>query len=275
MNLKYDSYEWYSRGFLSLFTVIFLKIALNRKKFAQLRSSMSVPTDKNPRIIVAEIAIRIMTEASKVRIAGFRATLSKEQINEIIRSINSHIQQLKYSYMSDKELIKSELVPEIAADAEKIFDSYTSAYTQIDASGKQRKMSINEANVIWASRLLMRFPDRLKEPFRPTIEAGIDMIVVGVRSIVPIPGTNLFSSKVYDGNQDFNVVTNLTTLKAGMKVGVAFLPAASVGGEVSEAMYLGDNEYPEDVSYGTPIYEGADFGGVRNILKQEFMKKGK
>ena len=121
----------------------------------------------------------------------------------------------------------------------------------------------------------MRLPERIKEPFRPTIESGIDMQVVGVRSIIPIEGTNLFVSKVYNGKEDFNVVTNLKTLKAGMKVGVAFLPAALVGGEVSEAMYLGDEEYPEDVTYGTPIYEDADFGGVRNILKQEFMKKSK
>ena len=121
----------------------------------------------------------------------------------------------------------------------------------------------------------MRFADRIKEPFRPTIESGIDMQVVGVRSIVPIANTKLFVSKVYNGVQDFNVVTNLTTLKAGMKVGVAFLPPAIIGGEVSEAMYLGDEEYPEEVKYGTPIYENADFDGVRNILKQEFMKKGK
>ena len=234
---------------------------------------MTVPTDKNPRIIVAEIAIRIMSEASRTRIAGFRATLSKEQTNEIIHSLNSHIQQLKYSYMNDEELLTSPVLPEIATEAEKIFNSYKWAYTQMDPSGKLRKMTVNEANVIWAARLLMRFPERLKEPFRPTIESGIDMQVVGIRSIVPIPGTKLFSSKVYNGKQDFNVVTNLDTLKSGMKVGVAFLPAAVFGGEVSEAMFLGDEQYPEEVEFGTPIFEGADFGGVRNILKQEFMKK--
>ena len=238
------------------------------------RLTMSVPTDKNPRIIVAEIAVRILTESSKIRIAGFRPTLTKEQINELIQAINSRIQQLKYSYLPDEELFSSELLPEIVQKATKIFDSYKGAYTQTD-SGKGRKTSANEANVIWSSRLLMGLPRRLQEPYRPTIESGIDMQVVGVRSILPIEGTNLFTSKVYNGVEDFNVVTNLKTLKSGMKVGVAYLPAAVIGGEVSEAMYLGDEEYPEEVSYGTPIFEGADFGGVRNILKQEFLKKSK
>lgn len=236
---------------------------------------MSVPTDRNPRILVAEIAIRIMTEASKVRGAGFRPTLSKEQITELIHSINSNVQQLKYSYLSDEDLAKSEQVTEIAQKAEKIFESYKGAYMHPDGAGKLRKANVNESNVIWASRLLMRLADRIKEPFRPTIESGIDMQVVGIRSIIPIEGTKLFASKVFNGKEDFNVVTNLQTLKQGMKVGVAFLPAALVGGEVSEAMYLGDEEYPEEVTFGTPIYEGADFGGVRNILKQEFMKKSK
>ena len=233
---------------------------------------MSTTTDRNPRIIVAEIALRILSESARIR-QSFRPTLSKEQINELIHNINSHIQQLKYSYLPDEELCSSELLPEIAKDADKIFNSYKGAYYTVD--GSPRKPSVQEANVIWASKLLKRFPERLKEPFRPTIEAGIDMQVVGVRNIVPIAGTKLFVSKAYNGSEDFTVVTNLTTLKAGMKVGVAFLPPAVIGGEVSEAMYLGDEEYPEDVKYGTPIFENADFDGVRNILKVEFMKKSK
>ena len=38
---------------------------------------------------------------------------------------------------------------------------------------------------------------------------------------------------------------------------------------------LGEKEYPEEVSYGTYIFTDADFGDCRNILKQEFLKKGK
>ncbi len=229
-------------------------------------------TDKNPRIIVAEIALRILSESARLR-QSFRPTLSKEQINELIHLINSHIQQLKYSYMSDEELINSELLPEISKIADKIFNSYKGANYTVE--GNPRKPTLQEANVIWAAKLLRRFPDRLKEPFRPTIEAGIDMQIVGVRNIVPIPNTKLFVSKVYNGSEDFTVVTNMTTLKAGMKVGVAFLPPAIVGGEISEAMFLGDEEYPEKAKYGEYIFEGADFGGVRNILKQEFLKKSK
>ena len=180
---------------------------------------MSVPTDRNPRILVAEIATRIMTESSKVRGAGFRPTMSKEQIAEKIHSINSNIQQLKYSYLSDEELATSELLIEIAQKAEKIYESYKGAYLHPDGAGKQRKANVSE-------RLLMGLPRRIKEPFRPTIESGIDMQVVGIRSIIPIEGTKLFVSKVFNGDEDFNVVTNLQTLKQGMKVGIAFLPAA-------------------------------------------------
>ena len=65
--------------------------------------SSTTTTDRNPRIIVAEIAIRILSESAKIR-QSFRPTLSKEQINQLIHSLNSHIQQLKYSYMPDEEL---------------------------------------------------------------------------------------------------------------------------------------------------------------------------
>ena len=103
-------------------------------------------TDRNPRII-------------------------KEQINELVHSLNSHIQQLKYSYLSDEDLFTSPILPEISKEAEKIYKSYKGAYFTTD--GSPRKPTIQESSVIWASKLLMRFQDRLKEPFRPTIEVSI------------------------------------------------------------------------------------------------------
>ena len=234
---------------------------------------MNIPTDKNPRIIVAEIAVRILGDASKVR-SGFKPRLSKEQMIDLVGQIHSNVQQLKYSYLSLEDLLNSSQLQEIVSISENIFDAFIGAYQSTEA-GKPRKITIQECTVLWACRLFINLPTRLQQPFRPTIESGVDMEVVGIRNIIPIPNSKLFISKVYNGSDDFAVVTNLQTLKAGMRVGVAYLPPVIIGGEISEAMYLGDEEYPDDVNYGTPIFDNADFGGVRNILKQEFMKKSK
>lgn len=236
---------------------------------------MNVPTDRNPRIIVTEIAHRKLETAFKMK-TGFRPKMNKQQINEALKSLNSNIQQLKYSYLESQEaLSQSEATKEITVIATKLFDAVKESYHGQTHAGKMIKLTVHEATIQWATRLLIRLPDRFLEPLRPTVEAGVDMQVVGIRSLVPIPDTNLYISRVYNGELDFIVVTNIQTLKTGARVGVAFLPPALIGGEVSEAMYLGDQEYEEDKPYGTYIYENANFGDVRNILKQEFMKKGK
>ena len=235
---------------------------------------MSVPTDRNPRIIVAEIACRILKE-NIINKSGFRPKLSNQKLKELTQHLNSCVQKLKYSYLPDDELINNETTEDIKNTAKTIYDAVYDAYHGRSESGAIKKRGVQESTVLWATKLLMRFPERLVEKFRHTIEAGIDMQVVGIRNIVQISDSKLFVSKVYNGDDDFTVVTNLQTLKPGMRVGVAFLPPVLIGGEVSEAMYLGDKEYPEDTEYGTYIYSDAEFGEVRNILKQEFMKKGK
>lgn len=232
---------------------------------------MSVPTDRNPRILVAEIAVRILKD-NIINKTGFRPKLSNQKLKELAQHLNSCVQKLKYSYLLDENLATTH---DIKVTAERIYNAYIDAYHGRIAGGISIKRGIQESTVLWATKLLIRFPERLLEEFRPTIEAGIDMQVVGIRNIVPIPNTNLFVSKVYNGDHDFTVVTNLQTLKPGMRVGVAFLPPVSIGGEVSEAMFLGDKEYEETINYGTYLYTDANFGEVRNILKQEFMKKGK
>jgi len=236
---------------------------------------MNVPTDRNPRIIVAEIAHRKLENAFKMK-TGFRPKMNKQQINEALNSISSNIQQLKYSYLESQEaLSQSDSTKEITIIAIKIFNAVKESYHGQTQAGKMIKLTVHEATIQWATRLLIRLPDRFLEPLRQTIEAGLDMQIVGLRSLVPISDTNLHITRVYNGEIDFTVVTNLQNLKSGMRLGVAFLPPVEIGGQVSEAMYLGDQEYNEDVAYGTFIYENANFNEVRNILKHEFMKKGK
>lgn len=235
-----------------------------------------VQTDRHPRIIVAEIAVKKIDHALRQK-TGFRMSLNKQQQRELIQNLNSAIQQLKYSFLPEEELASSTPAQEIQTMGEKLYQSVKASYHGRSEAGKTIKPTVHELTVVWGAKILRDLPRRLNEPFRPTIESGIDMQVVGLRNVSkdPMPGTNLYLTRVYNGEETFTVVTNIPHLKPGMRVGAAFLPPAEVGGEVSEAMFLGDHEYPEEVEYGTPIYDGAEFGEVRNILKQEFMKKSK
>ncbi|MHA2362900.1 MAG: hypothetical protein ACXAC7_03015, partial [Candidatus Hodarchaeales archaeon] len=226
---------------------------------------MNIPTDKHPRILMAEIALRNLENSFKMK-SGFRPSMNKQQIYETLKSLNSNIQKLKYSFLDEEALKKSEVTTDIATTANKLFNAVKESYHGRTEAGKLVKLTVHEAIILWGTRLLMRLPERFQEPSRPTIEAGIDMQVVGIRNIVPIPDSNLFVTRVYNGELDFSVATNLQTLKAGLRVGVAFLPPVEIGGIVSEAMFLGDKQYSEDVDYGTRIYNQAEFGEVRNIL---------
>ncbi|MHA2298017.1 MAG: hypothetical protein ACXAEU_23555 [Candidatus Hodarchaeales archaeon] len=227
---------------------------------------MSYNTTLNPRILLAEIAVYKLNNAFKARLP-IRYTLSKKEIADIIKNMNSAVQVLKYSYISDDKLAKHEKTLELSKDAEKLYDCVIGGYRP----KKELKTTIYEATIYWCCRLLKRLPIRLLEDLAGRkIEAGLDTRIVGIRNIGMVEGTNLFITRVYDGHNDFTIVTNITSLKAGMKVVASFLPPAEVGGIVSEAMFLGGKEYPSK-EYGTQIVE-ASFSEVRSILKEEFIK---
>ncbi|MHA1449214.1 MAG: hypothetical protein ACTSP4_07315 [Candidatus Hodarchaeales archaeon] len=224
-------------------------------------------TSLNPKILLAELAVYKLQHAFKARLP-IRFTLSRAEIETHLKKMASAVQVLKYSYLGSDDLIKHEKTLEIQEDANILFDCVKNGYRP-----NKYQMGIHEATIYWACRLLKNLSVRLANTDLGTkIEAGLDSKVVGIRNIIPIEGTNLFLARVHDGEDDFSVVTNITTLKAGYKVAASFLPPAEFGGTVSEAMFLGDKQYEDD--YGQPVLD-AQFKDVRSLLKEEFTRMAK
>jgi len=65
---------------------------------------MSTTTDKHPRIIVAEISVRILKEGLKLK-GSFRPKLTHHQLNQLAHDLNSEVQKIKYSFISKSEAI--------------------------------------------------------------------------------------------------------------------------------------------------------------------------
>jgi len=226
---------------------------------------MSNNTALNPRILLADLAVEKLTETFRTRLP-IKYKIPLNQMRDKVKGMKSYVQEIKYSYITDEELVKHEKVLALKTEAEKIYDAVKNGY-RIESA----QYTVAEAMIYWACNILKRLPERLAEDKTGRkIEAGVDSIVVGIRSVQPIEDTNLYFVRVYDGKNTHKVVTNISDVKTGEKMAICFLPPAEIGGHVSEAMFLGEDRYP-DAEMGESVYR-ADFTQVRGILKQEFGK---
>ncbi len=60
---------------------------------------MSVQTDKNSVILVAEYAIKILRQIFKFKL-GFRPTKSKSELESLFKKLEASLMTLKYCYLS-------------------------------------------------------------------------------------------------------------------------------------------------------------------------------
>jgi predicted RNA-binding protein with EMAP domain len=123
-----------------------------------------------------------------------------------------------------------------------------------------------QAGLAWCLRVLSGLGPRLGNP-GTTLASGVDLVALEVRSVVA-RGSALWLTRATDSTRDYTVVTNLSGVRSGDVLGAAFLPPREVGGEVSEAMYLGADRRGE--AAGTVLSEhDADAREVATILHDE------
>ena len=199
---------------------------------------MAHQTDKDPRLKVAELALAILKSAIFSK-STVRPGLSKEATNNLLSKIDSQLMAIKYCYMEPNKLADSDMIIDIHESAKQLYMGYKEAMN----SGMG---DVPMANLLWAFNILAGLSRRLKNSGeKPT--HGIDIIAVTIRNLNK--QGELWITRSNAGQREFTIVTNMSGLSAGDTLVAALLPPATVGGVVSQAMFLGSEKY--DIKAGT------------------------
>lgn len=222
---------------------------------------MSHETDKDPRILVAELALPMITKYIFSK-SNVRAGLRRDETNEVLSRIESQIMTLKFSYLTPAEMAKSDTTNSMREDVKSIYLAYRE---RIDKGMPE----MAQASLFWAFRVFSGMARRFRlKGDKPS--CGIDLVAVQIRNIAR--SGKLYRTKCLAGPMDMTIMTNIEGLKTGDTLGAAFLPPAVVGGIVSEAMFLGSE--PLTIEPGTFLDPSAtDTKEADGILVSEFGKR--
>jgi len=189
-------------------------------------------TANDPRLLVAEHALKVLRENIFAR-GTYRSAFSKDQIQARLANIESQLMVLKYKYMSPAALAEG---PEAAAISKHAVDLRNSIAGMFHSKGAE---TIVEAKLAWALRILDGLPGRLAraDDTADPVAMGVDIVAVTIRNVLKKEA--YWHTKVMEGGKEYLVVTNIEGLTSGMRLGVAILPPAIVGGHISQAMFLG------------------------------------
>jgi predicted RNA-binding protein with EMAP domain len=200
-------------------------------------------TPKDPRIILAELAVDMLRKYTEVKL-GIKPGLSKDETRALLKQIDSDIMTLKYMYVPPMELVGQDPCKEIVVLGNKIREAYS------DAFKKKKTPPLAKATLIWSLNILTGLPHRFLNNGK-TIVAGVDIKAVKIRNAVQ--KGKLTITKVNDGNREMTIVTNLKKISSGNILGAAMLPPIEIAGTVSEAMFLGNE--PREEAPGTFLHE--------------------
>jgi predicted RNA-binding protein with EMAP domain len=196
---------------------------------------MSYDTSKDPRILVAHLACERLKRAAQQK-SGVKLSVSKEKLVELASSADSAVMTLMYMYQEPRDLVGSDPMNDLLETAR----SLSGALAPLLAG--EGAPALLKANVAWCLRTLSGLPARLDRPAE-SMAAGVDLVVVQVRNVAKIG--SLWRTRVTDDETEYTVITNIPGVRVGDVLAAAFLPPREVGGEISEAMFLGDENHRE------------------------------
>jgi predicted RNA-binding protein with EMAP domain len=218
-------------------------------------------TSKDPRLLVARRACALLHKTLQQK-TGVPNPTPKEKLAELAGAAESAVMAMLYSYQDPAELARSEQVRELTASAVALAEGLQPVL------GTDRAPHAVRAGFEWCLRTFSGLPERLGQTAR-SMAAGVDLVAVRVATVARMG--SLWLTRVDDSRREYPVVTNLPGVKAGTTLAVAFLPPREVGGQVSEAMFLGDR--PLDHAPGTRLDETeVDAREAASIVHEEIAK---
>lgn len=196
---------------------------------------MNHDTTKDPRLQVAQMACILLKKCSKMK-PGVSLRSSKDKVSELVSACESSVMALTYSYLDPETLILSESMQHLTSTTNALSEAYTPL---IEKRGDRSEL---RSNVRWCLRIFNGLKNRLTRS-GTTMASGVDLVVVQVKDVER--GKGFLKTRVTDGDTDYTVVTNMTSVEKNDKLAVAFLPPREIFGSVSEAMYLGSEKRSE------------------------------
>jgi predicted RNA-binding protein with EMAP domain len=223
---------------------------------------MTHDTSSDPRLLVAKLACDELQRLMRQKTAA-RPALQKGRVAELTAAIESAVMTLTYSYQEPAALAASEPARELQAHAEELGRAMAPVQTAKDTP------ALLAARIRWCLRTLSGLNERLATS-GATLASGVDLVALEVRNVTKTG--SLWLTRVSDGESGYRVVTNLPGIRPGDVLAAAFLPPREVGGEASEAMFLGADKRPE--APGTRLAEeDVDAREATSILHQELARR--
>jgi predicted RNA-binding protein with EMAP domain len=191
--------------------------------------------------------------------SGVRLEAAKEVLAEHASTAESLVMALMYSYLDPGEMAECDSMRGLLSAVESISGGVAPVLHG------DRAPRLLRANLGWCIRTLSGLPHRLRRG-GTGLASGVDLMAVTVTNVAP--KGSLWLTRVSDGVREIPVMTNIPGMRSGTILAVAFLPPREVGGEVSEAMYLGDE--PRAENPGTFLTdEQVDAREANSILHEE------
>ncbi|WP_456454845.1 hypothetical protein [Methanopyrus sp.] len=194
------------------------------------------PDDPRIRLLLAYVN-RVKERAA----SGGYSGVNRRQFTEVLRSIESTLQELRYSYLPPEDV------------SERLKDSLPDLKDVVDPE---------EPELRW----LVEYLEHVDEVFEREIRDESDAVLCVVGEVGNVrehpDADNLYITVVNTGRfGKRTVVTNLTDVEEGDSMSVALLPPREFSGVVSEGMFCGEAD-------GEPgeIIEPPKRGEVRSIV---------
>ena len=195
-------------------------------------------TSTNPKFRIVELALAKFKSLRDMK-WGFRPNISKNDLDSLYKGIESSLMTLKYSYVSDTELIDHSELKNLLNYANQLSEATQPAFNTKDPN------QIVVATIRWCNSIFTQVDKLLAVSSNNELASGVPIKVVNVRNVYK--KDKYLVTKVDDEKSNYTVMTNIMTVKTGMKMGVAFLPPREIDSIISEAMYLGDKQYDKEV----------------------------
>jgi len=191
-------------------------------------------TTKDPRLLFSQKVINKLE--SVVRNIKLHRN-EREEILDIIHKMKSTMKQIVYSYLPKDELVESTM-----------FEEFLKNLNELQVKLQNIIKSLEEKDVLAARYIqfalwnLKSLKHRIKAlPDDPT--SAIDYKFVKVISAIKHPrAKNLLVTRVSDGINNYEVITNDLTVKSGEVLLFSILPPKDFFGIVSQGMFLGEDK---------------------------------
>ncbi len=205
-------------------------------------------TAKDARVLILEDALRRIDNIVTNR--RLRVHIEYNRLEKLLQQANSMLYEIKYSYAEPDQLAEH---PSMKRLVEAVSEIGRLVHTAVEVSGyrpKTTKERLVHAELEYAVRIAEGLPRRLRQCDSDPGYA-VDIIVVEVSKVEPVAGaTRLFSCRCTDGTRIWNILTNLSGIKAGNRLVCTALPPVEMMDGVSEAMFLSSGSLPADTPLG-------------------------